>query len=213
MKHFKFYALKLVGLTFIVFLLQVFFGKDFTNMFSLVANVAWQEPWRFLTPIFLHGGVGHFLTNMFGLALFGSLLEKVIGAKRFLFVYIGTGIIANLISVNFYPASLGASGAVFGVLGCLAVLRPNLVVWISYMPMPMWLAIFVWAAIDLLGVFYPSGTGNIAHLVGMISGIALGFFWSRRFGKYKRKRNKQKVISNDEFRFWESRYMRQGQKR
>lgn len=202
----RWYALKLTGITSGIFLLQVLF-PSITDNFALVAARAWAEPWMFVSAIFLHANTGHLLLNMFGLALFGSLLEKAVGSKRFLFVYFACGIFANIVAVNFYPAALGASGAIFAVLGTLGILRPRMVVWVGYMPMPMWLAIIVWAAIDLLGIFAPSGTANIAHLAGLGSGIVLGFFWRRRYGRERHGGGKKKVISDDELRLWERKYM------
>jgi len=93
------------------------------------------EIWRFLTAVFLHGGVGHILFNGFALLLFGSILERFVGGRRFLIVFFVTGILANLISVNFYSSSLGASGAIFGVIGALVIVRPGLTVWAFGMPM------------------------------------------------------------------------------
>jgi hypothetical protein len=102
---------------------------------------------------------------MFGLALFGSILEKIIGSKRFLWIYLGIGVLGNLIGVFLYPRSLGASGAIFGILGLLAVLRPNMQVWVMYFPMPMWAAAIVWFLIDFVGIFAPAGTANAIHII------------------------------------------------
>src|SRR3989344_260913 len=112
---FKFYSLKLCLFMIVVFAFQ-FLWNGFTGMFVL-DELSWSEPWRFFTAIFLHGGVGHLVLNLFALALFGSILENFIGGKRFLLLFFTTGILANLVSVNFYDSSLGASGAIFGILG------------------------------------------------------------------------------------------------
>src|SRR3989344_1625873 len=110
---FRFYALKLCGLMFIVFLIQLFVD-GFTDLFLLDSS-AFVQVWRFFTSMFLHGGIAHLLYNVFALGLFGSMLERFIGSKRFLFVFFVTGFLANLISVNFYDSSLGASGSIFGI--------------------------------------------------------------------------------------------------
>src|SRR3989338_9289629 len=121
---FKFYALKVAVICIVLFVLQIII-PGFTETFVLNKS-AFSEPWRFASSIFLHGGFGHLLYNMFALALFGSLLEKFIGGKRFLIIYLVSGIIANLISINFYDSSLVASGAIYGVFGVLMVIKPGM---------------------------------------------------------------------------------------
>ncbi|MFW5746120.1 MAG: rhomboid family intramembrane serine protease [Nanoarchaeota archaeon] len=202
-----YWSLKLVGITVLAGALQVLIS-GFTEMLLLDQSRAWYMPWMFVSAIFLHSGIGHLFLNMLGLGLFGSILEKIIGSRRFLLVYFTAGIAANLVAVNFYPLSLGASGAVFGILGTLALLRPHMTIWLSYIPMPMWIAIFVWAAIDIIGVFFPDGVGNIAHLVGLFSGILFGLYWRRRFARRRRRIGNVEVIPDRRFRDWENSFMR-----
>jgi len=198
---FKFYAFKLSGIMILVFLLQLLFS-GFTEFFIL-NSLSWVEPWRFLSAIFLHGGLGHLAYNLFALLLFGSILEKLIGGKRFLIVFFTTGILANLIAVNFYSSSLGASGAIFGVVGALIFVRPMQVVWAFGLPMPIFVAGIFWAIGDLMGaVGFLMGnpinnTGNLAHLSGMGIGLLMGAFF----------RKKKKVIRRKKFEF-DERFMR-----
>lgn len=152
-------------------------------MFTLT-QAAFHEPWRFLTAIFCHASLPHLLYNLFALILFGLILENLIGSGKFLTLFLGAGILANLIAVNFYSASLGASGAIFGIIGCLAVLRPGLMVWAFSLPMPMVIASILWAAGDLLNIVAPySNTGSLAHLAGLAVGLIAGVFL--RIGKRK----------------------------
>jgi len=201
---FGFYSLKLVVVIVLIFFIQLM-SRGFTDLFLLNSS-AWQgEIWRFITPIFLHGGGGHLLYNMFALALFGSVLERVIGSKRFLIVFFITGIFANLLSVSFYNSSLGASGAIMGVIGALVIMRPGMTVWAFGMPMPMFIAAGLWAAGDVIGVFVPSNVANIAHLSGMGLGFVLGVYF--RNWKIKRK-NPGITISESDIRRWEDVHMR-----
>jgi len=101
---FKFYAIKLTGILILVFIAQVMFS-GFTELFVLNGRVWGGEIWRFLTSIFLHGGVGHLAFNGFALVLFGSMLERFIGGRRFLLVFLVTGLLANFFSVWFYSSS------------------------------------------------------------------------------------------------------------
>ncbi|NCN98704.1 DUF1751 domain-containing protein [Candidatus Pacearchaeota archaeon CG10_big_fil_rev_8_21_14_0_10_35_219] len=191
---FKFYAIKLTGIIVLVFLLQMIPG--FTELFLLDSSKI-LEIWRFVTSIFLHGDIAHLLYNMFALLLFGSILEKLIGEKKFLVVFFVSGILANLVSINFYSTSLGASGAIFGVIGALIFIRPLLPVWAFGVPMPIFVAGVLWAAGDVIGIFVPSGIANIAHLSGMLFGLIMGAMFR---GK---RRKKKSYVDEESVRKWE----------
>ena len=179
---------------FVIFILQIIIA-GFTDLFILDAGLALTRPWVLLTAIFLHSNLVHLLYNLFGLALFGIILEDIIGTRKFLKLFFIAGLAASLISLPFYTRVLGASGAVFGIIGMLAILRPRMVIWLYGMPMPMFIALMVWAAIDIFGVFFPSGTANIAHLAGLAAGIMFGIV---NYGKYKENRPKEERINIDE---------------
>lgn len=200
-------AITLAAITVAVFVLQIIF-PTITENFSLVSSEVFVRPWTILTSIFLHGGIEHIMYNMFALVLFGLILEEIIGAKRFLILYFSAGLIASLATIPFYQASLGASGAIFGVLGALAILRPRMVVWVSFVPMPMFVAILVWAAIDFFGIFFPSNIANAAHLAGLFLGVIYGLCLRGDFGeKFFRKHKHSLEISEEKFRGWEDRNM------
>jgi len=186
-------ALWLSLIIFIIFLLQQF--PNFTNIFILDAQLALMKPWTLLTAIFLHGDLVHLLYNLFGLALFGSILESIIGTKKFLKLFFIAGLAASLVSLPFYDRVLGASGAIFGILGMLAILRPKMTIWLYGMPMPMILALFIWAAIDIFGIYFPSSTANISHLAGLATGIIAGIYYYKQF---KEKKHKKEDIHIDE---------------
>ncbi len=197
---FDFYAFKLTGIAVVVFALQTIPG--FTELFFLDAG-AWQEVWRFITSIFLHGDLPHLLYNGFALVLFGSILERLIGGKKFLIVFFVSGILANLVSVNFYQASLGASGAVFGIIGALIIVRPGQMVWAFGLPMPIFIAGILWVIGDVIGLFVPSGIANIAHLSGLGFGLVLGFWFRHGVGKRKRRF----IVDERAIRRWEGEWM------
>src|SRR3989344_660485 len=180
-------TITLAAITVVVFVLQIIFPA-ITDNFSLVSTEVFSRPWIILTSIFLHGGIEHLLYNMFALFLFGLILEEIIGGKKLLILYFSAGLLASIATIPFYQASLGASGAIFGILGALAILRPRMVVWVSFVPMPMFIAILVWAAIDLFGIFFPSNIANAAHLAGLFLGVLYGLFLRGDFGeKFFRK--------------------------
>lgn len=202
-EKFNFYAFKLSALIIFVFIMQILFD-NLTDALLLDQN-KYLEVWRFITAIFIHGGVGHLLYNLFALLLFGSMLERLIGGKNFLLVFLAAGVFANIISINFYSSSLGASGAIFGVIGALILIRPMLTVFAFGLPMPIFIAGTLWAAGDLIGIFIPDNVGNIAHLSGMLLGLIIGAVlrdWTRK------DREKRFEIDEESIRKWEDNYLR-----
>ncbi|MBS3132720.1 rhomboid family intramembrane serine protease [Candidatus Woesearchaeota archaeon] len=171
----RFTALWLSGIIVVVYALQQLFS---TEPFLLISSLKFAEPWRLLTSVFSHGSPAHLLNNLFALVLFGLILEGRIGPKRLLWLFLATGIIVNIFSP--YPRSLGASGAIYGILGALVALRPMMVIWLQWMPMPMVVAGAVWLLQDVFGVFYPSGVANLAHISGLFIGVAAGLYWRKR---------------------------------
>jgi uncharacterized protein len=211
-ERFRFYAFKLAGLIVLIYIAQVFIS-GFTELFVL-NTMSWVQPWRFLSALFLHGGLAHLVFNLFALLLFGSILEKFIGGKRFLVIFFLTGIFANLISINLYSSSLGASGAIFGVIGALILVRPGLPVWVFGLPMPIFVAGLLWAGIDTMRVI-GSLTGNpldnvggLAHLSGLVIGLIFGV-WLRKRLKMENGWVNPKVKFNERsVREWEDNYLR-----
>ncbi|MBS3091225.1 rhomboid family intramembrane serine protease [Candidatus Pacearchaeota archaeon] len=200
----KYITLILAGVCIFFFMLQLLIS-GFTDIFVLNQS-SWVQPWRFVTSIFLHGSLGHILSNMFALVIFGLVLESIIGSKRFLLIFLGSGILANLIAINFYTSSLGASGAIFGILGALIILKPLMMVWASGVPVPMFIAGILWIAADLIGVFAPSEVANIAHLSGIAIGLVYGIYFRMKY------MNKEKGtiirLNEDSMRNWEDHYLR-----
>jgi len=185
MKKINHIALWLVGICIIIFFFQKILG--ITDLLLLDKTITPLRPWQFLTSIFAHANLGHLLSNMFALALFGSILEQRIGTKKFFWLFIGSGIVINLFSP--YPRSLGASGAIYGVLGALVILRPWMMVWVSGMPVPMFLAGLIWLFIDVAGVYTPSSVANLAHVYGLLIGVCIAFFWRKKYGDRFRKKH------------------------
>ena len=187
-----------------MFILQISVS-GFTDALVLTPE-ALPQLWRFITAIFLHGSLNHLLSNMFALFFFGLACESLLGGKRFLTTFLVTGVLANIISMFFYPASLGASGALFGIIGCMLILRPHLNVFAFGMILPLWVASCIWIGIDIVGVFVPSGTANLAHLSGMLFGVIIGLLVH-----VPRERENQQVtfrLHEPSMRAWEDHHLR-----
>jgi len=154
------------------------------------------QPFQLITYMFAHGGLGHIFFNMFAVFMFGRTLETVWGAKRFLIYYMITGIGAGLVqeavwaltladpvAIN-YSVTVGASGAVFGILLAFGMLFPNAELIMIPIPIPIKAKYFVigYGVLELfLGVASFSGdnVAHFAHLGGLLFGLILILYWKK----------------------------------
>ena len=145
--------------------------------------------WQVVTYMFLHGGFSHLFFNMFALWMFGRTLEYDLGSKRFLTYYmvcgIGAGLIQMLVCVltgSMVP-TVGASGAVFGILLSFGMLHPNNVIMLMFPPIPLkakWFVI-IYGALELMyGVRGGDSIAHFAHLGGMLWGFMLLRYWKSK---------------------------------
>ena len=175
------WVLVLIAISVLVFLIQLSSDSIEWVWFAFTPALALDMPWIFVTSIFLHAGFTHLIFNMFALLTFGTLLENIVGGRRFLTIFFAAGIVGNLgymvTSGDPWVPAIGASGAIFGVIGLLTVLRPWLIVFVSGLPMPLLVAAIIWAVLDLSGLFAPSGVAHGAHLAGLFLGVAYGIFF------------------------------------
>lgn len=143
-----------------------------------------QQPWGIVTSMLVHGEFFHLFANMVTLFFFGSFLHRLVGTGRLLTVYFGGGILGSIFFVLLAPPSvaIGASGAVFALGGALAVMQPNLRVFIFPIPAPMPLWIAVIGGFVILS-FIP-GVAWQAHLGGLLFGLVAGYLF-RGKGRYR----------------------------
>jgi hypothetical protein len=149
--------------------------------------------WTWVTSIFAHGGIYHIVGNSIVLYFFGPLVERYIGSKKFAALFLASGVVAGLGFVlssvalgqvgPFGVSVVGASGAIFAILGVLTVLNPGLKIYLYFViPIPLWLFTFGFAAISIVFFLQPGtastlGQGNVAHLahlLGLVIGLAYG---------------------------------------
>lgn len=188
----------LIIINVVVFLLQQQVGEATYINFALwplgaspFSNVPGFQPWQVVTYAFLHGSLTHIFFNMFALYMFGGPVERVLGAARFLNLYLASIIAAaltQLLVAAFMtgPAVpvVGASGGVFGLLFAYALYFPNNRILLLFppIPMPARVFVFVYGAIELtLGVTgYVPGVAHFAHLGGILGAWLVIRFGSRR---------------------------------
>lgn len=150
-----------------------------SNLTSLTLH---GQPWRLVTSMFLHGSLLHLAFNMLALWQVGQLVERLFGSARFIGLYLIAGVCGSLASVLWHPAvnSVGASGAIFGIVGGLFAFTrhehsgvpPTVVTELRGSLLPFLL--FNLAA----GFVYPH-TDNAAHIGGLVGGWVAGMFLAR----------------------------------
>ena len=154
----------------------------------------WQSEdfriYQIVTYMFMHADIGHIFFNMFAVYMFGSVLEHFWGAKKFLYYYFFAGIGAAIIQqiVWYYTGNagvtIGASGAVFGLLLAYGWMFPNEKLFFMFIPIPIKAKYFImiYSFMELfLGVVSVSGDiAHFAHLGGMIFGLILMLYWRKK---------------------------------
>ncbi len=168
------------------------FAQDF-SVFALapVAVVYHLALWQLVTYLFLHGGIWHLLVNMLTLWMFGTTLEQDWGTRKFIKYYflcgVGAGVcdvVVNALIGNWGTRTIGASGAIYGLLLAFGVLYPNQTVLFSFLfPIKAKYFVMIYGGIALLSSFnINSGVSDIAHLGGMLFGYLYLKVPFRRFG-------------------------------
>ncbi len=188
--------------SFILFSVLIYFNNNFLDYIALkpsnIVNKLYL--WTFITSMFMHGGLFHLLANMLSLMFIGNFVEKLLGKKRFLYLYLLSGIFAGIFFVlislllpsDFNTYAVGASGALFGLVGLLMLITPDLPVYMMFIPIPIKMKFAAPAMLILLWLISFFGNvpiGNTAHLGGFIIGLIYGFYLKRKY------RNKTKYIS------------------
>jgi membrane associated rhomboid family serine protease len=175
----------------LIFLVYYLGGSELqhhmSTLFALSAVAAVKSffVWQVFTYMFLHAGIMHLLFNMLTLWMFGMTLENDWGTRRFLKYYFLCGVaagvcvlVANVIVGDWGTPTIGASGAIFGVLVAFGVLYPNQTVLMGFLfPIKAKYMVMIYAAIELLLTFGPNtGVSTVAHLGGM----AFGYVYLKR---------------------------------
>lgn len=208
----------------VAFLLTYVLGKDASGNYMLNELLGLHfflasdfQVYQLITYMFMHGGFEHIIFNMFALWMFGCVVERVWGAKKFLFYYIACGVGAGLFQelaqfVQFYLmaseqlpgfgigdvwavarnsasvlnawTTVGASGAIYGILLAFGMIFPEERIFIFPLPVPIKAKYFVigYAAIELFSAMMTTGDGvaHVAHLGGMVFGYFMIRYWRKQ---------------------------------
>lgn len=159
-----------------------------------------HKAWQWVTHMFMHAGLWHLFLNMFGLWMFGNKMEQLLGARRFFTLYFLSGFIAaafqmgqSIVMNEVYHAGLdipmvGASGAVFGVVGAFTAFFPNTELMIIFLPIPIKakyliggtaVVSLVLGLLAILGITGPGGVAHLAHLGGILTGFFMVRYWNK----------------------------------
>lgn len=182
----------IIGANLVMFLLEMlksgftlFSGVSTGVLIELGAKANWLiaegEIWRLLTCTFLHAGFTHILFNMWGLWIWGRYAEVLYGKVRYGIIYIFSGLMGSILSFWLSPAvSIGASGALFGVLGALCYIGISDRQMFRRLLGPQ---LFIIIGINLFYGFTSGGVDNFGHLGGLIG----GFVAAAAVGLYKER--------------------------
>lgn len=210
----------ILAINVVVFLADLLLSRMGMNLSSWLGLCNWRysafsyavgnsfHVWQPLTYMFMHSGFGHIFCNMFAVWMFGPVIEEEWGSRKFLVYYLVCGLGAALTqelvwmyAIGGYPGvTVGASGAVFGILLAFAWLFPEQKMFLLFVPIPISSRIFVglYALLELVaGVASIQGdhVAHFAHLGGMIFGYALIKYWQHK----SNHKNRFKVYEGKDF--------------
>lgn len=206
----------LLLLNVVMYLITILTGNFMYENFALFYfKSPFFKPFQLVTHMFMHGGFTHILFNMYTLFIFGSVLERVWGGQKFLLYYFVTGIGAALLHLgvmylqlqgyiaevnagNIYAQAniqallttptVGASGAIYGLLLAYGMLFPNNIMQLIFPPIALkakWFVLIFGALELLLGLSGRGGNvAHFAHLGGMIFGFFLILYWKKNNRMY-----------------------------
>lgn len=199
----------IVAINILIFI-ATFINEDFMirNFAMFYPASPLFKPWQIITHMFMHGGIWHILFNMYTLLMFGMVVERALGSRKFLLFYFVTGLGAvalhtgvefiqakALLAAGSVPAmnsyyvllntpTVGASGAIYGVLMGFAMLYPDSVLTLLFPPIPLkakwWILIFILIELSTGVTGTMDGVAHFAHLGGMLFGWLLIRYWRKK---------------------------------
>lgn len=180
------------------------YQEAFVYHFGAIPNeiIRGQDLFSLFTSMFLHGGLAHLIGNMLFLWIFADNIEGTIGNLRFIAFYLLAGLAAHAVNIAVSPYStiptIGASGAISGVMGAYLVLYPAsrvrvlLLIFPVYLPAFLFLGIWIYMQVESgMGILHQGGQGSgvayWAHIGGFVFGVLAGLFLKKRRYLYEKQ--------------------------
>lgn len=187
-------TLSLVAVNILIFLLTAYYSRSFDIRVDVLIKYGAKvnelieagQVYRLLTSAFLHGDLTHILFNMYALFALGKMVEEALGTARFLIIYFISALGGGFMSYYFTPnVSVGASGAIFGLLGAVLVLA---LLGKSGVKRGMFPRIVILLMLNLFSGFSSSGIDNFGHIGGLLAGILISFIILQFFDRKKERK-------------------------
>ncbi len=187
----------IVGINVIVFFIANYLYPAlnfYLSMFPLRIIADPKSCYTFLTCTFAHASIAHLISNMLGLLIFGTIVERNIGSREYLLFYLLCGTLSSALSFVTYCLGgqymvmlLGASGALYAVMLLFAVFFPNALVYVfGIIPMRAYALVALYFVIEFSSSFISDGISHVTHLYGLI--VALLYIIIRmRINPFRRR--------------------------
>ncbi len=176
----------LIVINVVVFLLVFSLPSELFDLVFELFSFSWEgkfDIWRWFTSMFLHASASHLFFNMLGLYFFGKILEEEeMSAKLFLSIYLISGLVGSFVFMLISPFPVvGASGAVFGLLGTAMLLNPVKRIHFYMFPLPLGIIAVAFLVFETLVVYFQpeefSNIANVAHIGGLLMGSVFAFLY------------------------------------
>ncbi len=154
------------------------------NYLALNPAFVAARPWTLITHMFVHANMEHLFFNMLFLFFFGTELERRVGESRFIQIFIISGLVAAIGQMAAVPTGymMGASGALYGVMGCLAVIAPEIRVLLFFViPLSIRAAVVLFAVLDFTMMGTADSIAHMAHIAGLVAGLVYGGMLKDRY--------------------------------
>lgn len=158
----------LIVINVLMFLLTFMFPNLIYAFANNLALVKMGQYYRIITSVFVHANIFHLLCNMYSLYIIGSQVENFLGKKKFIFIYLSSAVVGSLLSLSFSSGfSVGASGAIFGLMGSLVYFGYHYRLYLSSIIKSQIIPLII---LNLVLGFMVNGIDNFAHIGGLIGG-------------------------------------------
>jgi uncharacterized protein len=176
------YSMAILAACVFVSLLSLIMPGFVISYLALNPEYLMERPWTLITHMFVHANFDHLFWNMLFLFFFGVELERRVGETRFLEIYMLSGLAAAFGQMAVSTGTLlGASGALYGVMGCLAIIAPEIRVLLFFIiPLKIQYAVVLFFIMDFLMMGTGDSIAHAAHLTGLLVGLAFGYMMRNR---------------------------------